>query len=208
MPSPSQPPTLVFGVLGGVAAGKSTVAALLAGENGQILAADTIAREILESPEGCQALLERYGPLALDEQGVPNRPALAARIFEEPLERSWLESWTHPRVRARILSDLDQARRAGVPRVVLDVPLLMENDPQHHLMAECDHFVFVEVSDAERDRRAVASRGWAPGEVARREAVQLPLDIKRSKADFVIAGEVSLTELAQGIDKILRRLGL
>ncbi|MFT7678543.1 MAG: dephospho-CoA kinase [Planctomycetota bacterium] len=207
MPNPSPSHPLVLGVLGGVAAGKSTVAAFLAGEKGRILSADAIAREVLESTEGCAALVERYGPGALDEQGIPDRVALAARIFGEPVERTWLESWTHPRVRARILADLDQARRAGVPRVVLDVPLLMENDPQHHLMAECDHLVFVEVSDAERDRRAVASRGWEPGEVARREAAQLPLDTKRSRADFVIAGEVSLTELAHAIDAILRELG-
>lgn len=193
-------------MLGGIASGKSTVAAMLAGDAGLVLSADRLAHEVLGSDAGCARLLQRYGPEAL-EGGRPDRAYLSARVFADPDERTWLESWIHPAVRARISADLTRARAARVPRVVLDVPLLLESDEQSGYRAECDVLVFVEVSDAERDRRAVASRGWAPGEVARREGAQLPIGEKRSAADFVVSGEVSLPELARGIDAILDQLG-
>lgn len=206
-PGPGGPPTpMIFGVLGGIASGKSTVAAMLAGETGRVLSADQLAHEVLGSPEGCARLVERYGLDAL-EDGQPDRAHLASRIFADPEERTWLESWIHPAVRARIFSDLTQARAAQVPRVVLDVPLLLESDAETGYRAVCDVLVFVEVSDAERDRRAVASRGWASGEVARREGAQLPVGEKRSAADFVVSGEVSLSDLAASIDAILLQLG-
>lgn len=198
---------MVFGVLGGIASGKSTVAAMLAGEAGLVLSADALAHAALASPEGCAQLVQRYGEGALEEGGGPDRAYLAKRVFADPGERTWLESWIHPAVRARISADLTRARAARVPRVVLDVPLLLESDERSGYRAECDVLVFVEVSDAERDRRAVASRGWAPGEVARREGAQLPIGEKRSAADFVVSGEVSLTELASRIDAILGQLG-
>ena len=207
MSSDHAPATFVFGVLGGIASGKSTVAAMLAGESGRVVAADQIAHEELASREGSGRLVERFGPEALDGAGKPDRSFLADRIFRDPKQRTWLESWIHPRVRARISGDLAQARAAGVPRVVLDVPLLLENDAEHNYGAKCDALVFIDVSDAERDRRAVTSRGWTSGEVARREGAQLPLGKKRSAADFVVSGEVSLTDLAQAIDRILDQVG-
>src|SRR5690606_30137133 len=112
-----------------------------------------------------------------------DREKLGALVFADADARRKLETLTHPRVRARVRKLLDEARSEGVPRIVLDVPLLLENDDRHGLVRECDVLVFVDSDATAREARARASRGWAPGEVARREAAQMPLEAKRARAD-------------------------
>ena len=198
---------LILGILGGIASGKSHVARALAGPEGLVLDADAMAREALASPEVVARLLEAYGPDVLDEGGAPRREWLAERVFSDPAERRRLEDWIHGIVRARILAGLADAEARGVTRVVLDVPLLLENDAQHGLVTRCDRLIFVDSDPEARDGRAQRRRGWAPGEVARREAAQLPLDEKRSRADVVIPNHGTLDDLTAAVDALLARLG-
>jgi dephospho-CoA kinase len=202
MSSPSRPFT-VFGVLGGIASGKSRVARLLAGADGRVLSADEFAQAALDSPTIQELLTREFGPGAVGVGGRTDRKLVAAKVFEDPSARRRLEGWIHPVVRERIFAGLAEAREQGARRIALDVPLLLENDAQHDLVRECDHLVFVEASAAERDRRAVTSRSWLPGEVAKREAAQLPLADKRKRADIVIENEGTLEELEAQIQNVL-----
>lgn len=195
-----------MGVLGGIASGKSAVARRLAGSEGRVVCADTLAHEALAD---LAAQVEaQLGPGLLDASGQVDRAALARRVFDEPAARSQLEGWIHPRVRARILAVLAEAEEQGVPRIVLDIPLLLENDAQHGLVARCHHLVFVNAPLAERDRRAVERRGWEPGEVQRREATQFPPAEKRERADFVVENSGTLEELDAAVDQVLAEAGL
>jgi dephospho-CoA kinase len=90
--------------------------------------------------------------------------------------------------------------------VVLDVPLLLENDAEHGLARACDALVFVDADAKVRDERAVARRGWASGELARREALQLPLAHKRDRADFVIRNDLGLDELRAAVGQVLAQI--
>lgn len=203
--SASHPP-LVLGLAGGVASGKSAVAALLAGAEGRVLAADALAHEVLDGPEVAARVAERFGPGVLGPDGRPDRAALGALVFEDDAARAALEGWIHPGVRARILAELEDAARQGCPVVVLDVPLLFENDAQHGLVARCDAVLFVESPSAEREARAVAHRGWSPGEVARREAAQLPLAEKRARCTHVVHNGAGLDELEVEVARVLAEL--
>jgi dephospho-CoA kinase len=197
----------VIGVLGGIASGKSAVARLLAGDDGTVLDADVLAREALESESICARLVEHFGPDVLGADGRPDRTFLAERVFERTEERRRLEGWIHPLVRDRILAGLAEARALGRERIVLDVPLLLENNSEHRLADLCDFLVFVEVDEEERDRRAVASRHWTPGEVARREAAQMPVDRKRAHAQHVIRNQGTLEELQLAVRETLIAAG-
>lgn len=199
---------MVLAVLGGIACGKSAVATRLAGPQGMVLDADALAHEALDDPLVTERLVEAFGPQILDPGGHPDRERLARRIFDSQDDRRRLEGWIHPLVRARILAALGEAEASGVERVVLDVPLLLENDAQHGLLARCDHLVFVDAPLAERDRRAVAHRGWAPGEVARREAAQMPLEEKRRRANHVVSNAGTLESLNTQVDRVLAAIGL
>ncbi len=207
--SPERPAKpVVFGVLGGIASGKSHVSRLLAGPEGVVLSADEAAHGALRSPRIIEQLVEAFGDGVLDEEGLPDRAALAKIVFGDPGARKRLEEWIHPEVRATLHAALEDAAARGVSRVVLDVPLLLENAAEHGLLALCDHLVFIDTREADRDARAVATRGWAPGEVSRREAAQMPLDEKRQRADIVIDNRGDVESLTQHVRAALVRLNL
>ncbi len=201
-----RPSQLVLGVLGGIASGKSHVASLLAGESGVVIDADQLAHEVLASHELSQLVSEAFGQEVLGEDGRPDRSALAKRIFDEPSSRARLEGWIHPRVRAKIQAALDEAMAQEIGPVVLDVPLLLENDAEHGLVAKCDHLVFIECDLEARDQRAVSSRDWSPGEVARREQSQHSLADKKSRADYIIENRGSLKDLGESARALREQL--
>jgi dephospho-CoA kinase len=201
-------PSTVIGVLGGIASGKSLAARLLAGAEGVVIDADRIAREVLDEPAGAAWLRAAFGPAVLDGEGRVDRAALAARVFRSAADRERLEGFTHPLIRARIRAALDGARADGRPRIVLDVPLLLENEARHHLLEECDVVVFVEADRALREARARERRGWESGELARREAAQVPLSTKKSRADHVLSNDGTPAELERDVRDLLARIGL
>lgn len=203
-----EPGSFVFGVLGGIGAGKSEVARLLAGPEGLVLDADRLAREELESPAGRERLVQRFGPRILGPRGEPDREALAQRLFADPAERAWLEGWIHPAVGVRMERELARARRERRARIVLDVPLLLESEAARALAEACDALVFVAASREVREQRVRRARGWRAGELERREAAQLPLEHKRARADHVIENEGDLDSLAAAVGRVLELRGL
>lgn len=206
--SPERPHPHVVGVLGGIASGKSAAAAALAGPDGRVLSADAAAHAALALPEVVQLIAQRHGPEVLGPDGAVDRPALGARVFDDADARKELEGWIHPRVREMLWAAFEAAVRDGVPRLVLDVPLLLENAEQHGLLELCDTLVFVDAPIEERDRRAVQDRGWKPGEVARRERAQMPLGDKRARADHILRNDRGKDELIAEAQALLDHLGL
>ncbi|MBK8180008.1 MAG: dephospho-CoA kinase [Planctomycetes bacterium] len=204
--SPRAVGSRVWGVLGGIASGKSTAARLLAGDLGVVLDADEIVDRLYGEPEFQSRVAEAFGPGVLGAEGRVDRQKLAGAVFADPTARALLESWIHPAVRAELVARYQDARRRGVPRIVLDVPLLLENDHSHGLAGLCDALIFVDTPDSLRDQRAVRSRGWKSGEVARREALQMPLTEKRALAHHVLHNDGDPQHLAALVRETLRRL--
>lgn len=190
---------VVIGILGGIAAGKSAVAARFAAHGLHPIDADAIGRELSRDPG---VLAEVAATLGADlvQDGQLDRAALAARVFREPAARQRLEAILHPRIRARILADLAAARARG-DSVLLDVPLLLENG----LIEHCDHVAFLQTSLATRQARA-AARQWPPGELQRREAAQAPLADKRARAGFVIDNDHDLATMHRDVAAMLDQL--
>ncbi len=196
---------LILGLLGGIASGKSRVARLLAGSDGVHIDADALAHAALETPAARAWVADHIGPGALSAAQV-DRAAVARAVFAHPHLRRELEALIHPLVRAAIAGELERARREERPLVVLDVPLLLENDAQHQLAAQCDALVFVDANARVRLERASATRGWTEEDLARREAAQLPLDFKRSRADVVIPNDGDWAQTASAVQDGLRRV--
>ncbi len=194
--------------MGGIASGKSAVARALADPHGVHIDADALASEVLFSPELAPRLVETFGEEVLDRDGRPRREYLAQAVFNNPALRESLEDWIHPAVRARILAGLNEAQEEGAQPIVLDVPLLLENEHEHGLVDRCQVLVFVDSHASVRDQRARQQRGWQAGEVARREAAQLPLSQKRDRAHHVLVNDGSPEQLEQAITHLRAELGL
>lgn len=179
---------LIIGLTGGIASGKSFVAALLAENGAVVMDADQIAHDVLADPQVLQTLADRWGTHVIKEDGSPNRSEIGIIVFADnedaTAEKKFLEQQIHPRVRKRIQEQLEVAQQEGKPAAILDIPLLHESSWDER----CDLIIHVDTPLEVRQARA-AARGWSSGELAKRESTQLPVIEKRQKADHFISGE-------------------
>lgn len=118
---------MIVGLTGGIGSGKSTVARAFGSLGIGWVDADDVAREVVMPGEpALAAIREHFGNDVLHADGTLNRAALRSIVFDNPTERKWLESVTHPRVRERILVHLERLQRQS-PYVLLVSPLLFES---------------------------------------------------------------------------------
>lgn len=190
---------ITIGLIGGVASGKSAVARCFTDCGAALLDADRVGHEVLREPAVIEQLVARWGPTILTETAEINRSAVAKIVFApgNEAERAFLNSVSHPRIAARLAEELDRFRAAKYPAVVLDAALLLEAGWDHL----CDQIVFVDVPRELRLARA-QSRGWDAGELARREATQLPLAEKKRRATVCLDNSGSLAELVARVRKL------
>ena len=168
---------MVIGLTGGIGCGKSTAAACFAESGFQVVDADQLARQVLESPVCVARLRERWGGACLDPHGVPDRRWISAKVFADPVELAFLESVTHPEVaRLRREATADPAFD-----YVVEIPLLFEKN----LAVGLNAIVVVACSDETR-RTRLRSRGLTDAEISARIASQLSLAEKVKRADVVL----------------------
>ena len=185
-----------IGLTGGIASGKSLVAAELAARGAVIIDADVLAREVVEpGTPGFAAIIERFGTQVLTDRRL-NRARLAEIVFADPVARTDLERIIHPAVRARA-EELERA--AGSAAVVVHViPLLVETDQQKNF----DLVVTVDVDHETQIQRLSARNGFSRREAEARIAAQASRDDRRSAADVVLDNSGSLAELREQIDAL------
>ncbi len=192
-------PAVVIGLVGGIAAGKSTVANLFAEAGLEHVDADVEARAVVEDPAVREAIRQRFGPRVFHADGGLDRAAVAHRVFGDDAARAALEAITHPAIRARIRARLASALAAG-RSVLLDAALLLEGP----LEDTCDAIVFVEAADEVRRARARA-RGWTEAEWRQREAAQLALSLKRARANATIRNDGDVSDTRRQVEQYLSR---
>lgn len=188
----------IIGLTGGIGSGKSTVAGILRSLGCYVTDSDALARAALEQPEIRSKLVERWGDDIVGENGFVDRRAIGAIVFGNEVERKWLESMTHPWIEARRKEQFDAAPAETVA-FVIDAPLLVEAG----LDEQCDAVIFVDAPVEMRRKRVRDGRGWDETELDRRERAQLPLDLKRKKADHVVVNDTTESELTGAIRHVL-----
>lgn len=196
MGSPRLP---VLGVVGGIGAGKSTVARAFAELGCHVIDSDQRARAALDREDVRERLVSWWGVGILAADGRVDRSKVAAIVFSDAKERSRLEAEVHPIVRQERAAMIREAKAARAAGVIVDAPLLFEAGVD----AECDAVVFVEAPASVRLARVQASRGWSGEELERRERAQMGLEEKRARCRYVIENsgpaERSLVEQARGV---------
>lgn len=188
---------MVIGLTGGIGCGKSTAAACFAELGFQVVDADRLARQVLESHVCVSHLRERWGAACLDAQGVPDRKWIGAKVFADPAERAFLESVTHPEV-ARLRREATADPKHDY---VVEIPLLFEKD----LAAGLAAVVVVACSDDVR-RARLRARGLSDDEISARIASQLSLVEKVKRADAVIWNDGELVFLHEQVRRWVGQL--
>jgi dephospho-CoA kinase len=179
---------------GGIASGKSMVAAELAARGAIIIDADVLAREVVEpGTPALAAIIDRFGEQVVSD-GRLDRPRLAQIVFADPLARRDLERIVHPAVRARA-AELERA--AGPAAIVVHViPLLVETGQQ----GDFDLVVTVDVDHETQIQRLVARNGFTRAEAESRIAAQASREDRKIAADVVVDNTGSVTQLREQID--------
>ena len=193
------PPQRRIGLTGGIASGKSSVAALLENRGCPVLDADLYAREALTpGTSASNAVVSRYGNRVIkDGTSEIDRAGLASIVFNDPNERSWLEQLVHPIVQRRF----DDALRAlpAAPIVILMIPLLFEAG----LEAWCSEIWVVRCTALQQRERLMARNNCTEAEATQRIAAQWPIDIKVQRADSVINNSGQIDDLHDQLDALL-----
>ena len=193
------PPQRRIGLTGGIASGKSSVAALLKKRGCPVLDADLYAREALTpGTSASNAVVSRYGNRVIkDGTSEIDRAGLASIVFNDPNERSWLEQLVHPIVQRRF----NDALRAlpDAPIVILMIPLLFEAG----LEAWCSEIWVVRCTALQQKERLMARNNYTDTEATQRIAAQWPIDIKAQRADSVINNIGLIDDLNDQLDALL-----
>lgn len=194
---------MTVGLTGGIACGKSTVAALLRRLGAEVVSADEIAREVVApGTEALGEIAREFGAEVLNPDGTLDRGRLRRKVFADESARKKLEAITHPRIRERALERLRDAAQRGAPLAVYEAPLLFENGVHLWLRP-----VIVVACDRQAQLARLEARdGLTREEAERHLAAQMPLEEKRRLADFVIENSGSLDELSHKVKELWNRL--
>ncbi|GAA3305224.1 dephospho-CoA kinase [Glutamicibacter nicotianae] len=189
------------GLTGGVASGKSAVAAKLASLGAVVIDADALARQVVEpGTPGLAAIKDTFGEGILLPDGSLDRPALGAIVFSDAAQRAKLNEIVHPLVREQA----DALREAAAPGalVVEDIPLLVESGQADRF----DAVIVVQAPHDERIRRMVQDRGWSRDDAEARMAAQATDEQRAAVADYLLDNSGSLEELEAQVASLYRQL--
>ena len=194
----------LIGLTGGIASGKSVVAARLAERGAVVVDADRIAREVVETGTPALArIAEEFGGDVIASDGSLDRAALGALIFGSPEKRAALNAITHPAVGIRS-KQLFAAAEAADPGaiVVYDVPLLVDAGRTD----EFDLVVVVNASTETRVTRMIELRGMTRDEAMHRINSQATNTERLAIADVVIDSNGTLEQTLAQADALWEKL--
>jgi dephospho-CoA kinase len=195
--------TPIVGLTGGIGSGKSLVARFLRELGALVLDADETAHQVLAEPDVLDTLKRWWGPSVVGPDGRVDRRRVAEIVFQDPDQRRRLEELTHPRIFSAWAETLQRCRQdpTAARVLVIDAPLLFEVG----LDETCDLIVFVDAPEEQRIQRVLEHRGWSAGELRRREKMQKSLDIKRTRADYIVENNSSVRDLHHRVEEFFSR---
>jgi dephospho-CoA kinase len=193
---------LLVGLTGGLGAGKSTVAGMLADRGAVVVDADELARRALDpGTRAHKQVCDLFGDDVLTPSGELDRSAIAATVFADEGKRRALESIVHPEV-LRMLVEVVERHRGTDDVVVFDAPLIVETGFQE----SCDVVVVVTASEDQQVARTARARGMTPNQARARIAAQVAPAEREAAADVVLTNDGDLEQLEASVDALWRDL--
>ena len=182
----------VFGLTGGIATGKSTVAAHWQQLGLPVADADQLAREVVApGTRGLDAAVNLFGPEALLPDGSLNRAWVGSRVFADPASRRALEAIVHPLVSEALADRALAYEGQGEPLLCYEAPLLIETGRAR----DYQPLVLVVAHEAAQIERVTLRDHKSESDARARMAAQLPLSKKAAQADLVILNDGTLEQL-------------
>jgi len=194
--------TLIVGLTGGIASGKSTISSYYQSLNIPVIDADLEARLAVEAGEPAyHKIVAHFGTGILQSDGEINRMKLGEIIFSNEQERMALNSIVHPDVGRRMDEKQKLAVENGEKVVILDIPLLFENK----LNEKVDKTILVYVTEDIQRKRLMERNQLTLEQAIKRIHAQMPLEEKRILADELIDNNGTMEAAAMQAKQILKK---
>ncbi len=188
----------VIGLTGGIGAGKSTVAAIMADLGAEVIDADKEGHASYKRGTiGWGRIVALFGTDVLDDNGEIDRQELGSIVFGNSAALALLNSAIHPLIRDRVRQRLQQLRNGGAGVAVVDAAVLYQAG-WDDLVDE----VWVVTAPYAATATRLEARGIARSEARRRMAMQDPPEQLAARADVVIENTGSLAELQAKVTKL------
>lgn len=192
--------TLVIGLTGGIASGKSTVSQMIKEKGIRVVDADIIAKEaVSKGSAALHQIVQTFGEEVLLPNGELNRQQLGAIIFSDEEKRKKLNAIVHPEVRKEMLEQRDEGVSNNETFVVLDIPLLFESK----LEGLVDRIIVVYTTPELQLSRLMNRNDLSEEEALNRIQSQQSLEEKCQKADRVIENTKDLAFIRKQLENIL-----
>jgi dephospho-CoA kinase len=190
---------ILIGLTGNIASGKSEVARMLADRGATVIDADVLAREAVRpETQALKDIVKRWGKDILKKDGSLDRKALRQIVFADQSELDALNRIVHPGVTRLRDREIAIAKERGDPIVVCVIPLLFERN----LVEEFDAIVLVDALRPLRLERMATTRGLEETDAMNMIVAQMPAELKRARADYVIENNGSLDDLERDVDAL------
>ncbi|GLI53902.1 dephospho-CoA kinase [Thermodesulfovibrio yellowstonii] len=190
-----------IGLTGNFGMGKSTVAELFKKLGAYVINADKIVETLLEEPEVIEEIKKLFGNEVIIN-GKLNKKYISSIVFENPLMRIYLENILHPRVFEKVEEIIKNIPQRGEPIiVVVEAPIIFERGYQNKFDLIITVFTSEEIALERLEKKGISKE-----EAFRRLKCQFPIEMKKSKSDYIINNSGTLEETAQQVEAIFQKL--
>ncbi|MDR0354560.1 MAG: dephospho-CoA kinase [Deltaproteobacteria bacterium] len=184
----SVPGSVKAALTGGLASGKSTVAALFEAFGASLMDFDVFSRWLTRPDGECfEPVRQMFGPKVLQKDGQLDRAYIAEKVFKDSSLRLALEDVIHPAAWRMMLDEL--TRLGAEPLIVIEVPLLFEAG----LDSLFDRVILAYASDETQLKRFMARNPkQRKSQAKRRLASQMPMAEKIRRAQMIVDNNGSM----------------
>jgi dephospho-CoA kinase len=194
----------LIGLTGGIGSGKTAVSNLFAQLGAGIVDTDLIAHQIT-APGGkaIPQIRDHFGSEFIDNGGALDRAKMRSLVFQNPEAKKALEAITHPLIRQETLRQAGQLTDAGVPYLLLVVPLLIESGAW---IDQIDYLVVVDCPEETQIQRVMHRSNLSRTEVEAILKAQASRQERLAHANAVIDNQGKLSELKTAVQELHQKI--
>lgn len=186
----------ILGLTGGIGSGKTAVAEHFGALGVHWVDADHAARWVVEPGRPALGLIEQhFGEAVIAADGSLNRPVLRQLVFQDPVQRQWLEQLLHPLIREEVAEHLAQAQS---PYAIMMSPLLVESGQYR----QSHRVLVVDVPEALQLERAMRRDQASEEQIRAIFKAQATRDERLSRADDVLVNDRDLAWLQAEVERL------
>lgn len=196
--------TVILGLTGGIASGKSTADEFFKKKNIPIVDADKIAHHIYDKDQTAYSLVvDKFGKKILAKDQSVDRKKFGQIVFSDVNKLHELNKITHPFILKEIKQQL-RSQSKNHALVIADIPLLFESHGENL----CDKILVISIPEKLQIQRLMARNNLTAKEARERINSQMPLAEKVKKATYVVDNAGTIEELEEKLNKILDKIKL